>query len=344
MHGRRFEQILTGTALALVLGLGVDGARSPRRARSRPRTRPRSKRRFRFPSPPTCRRRPSPTSPRQPRSPARPRSSCPIRPTFRRRTFKDVAAPAPAATPAPAAPAPAAAAPVTPAPPAAVVHADQPIRDALREFIGSNRLARVIDKKSERTAVEAFYASRDYAPMFVAPMARPSAAKQTITHLRNADADGMDPNDYPVPSIQAGSGAGRDGGSRDAAGRVGARLCAPRADGPRALFARQRGHLLRADRARPARRAEQVAASNTVADVLNSYQPPQAAYIKLARAARSPMCSTAISRRRPPTRRCARSSPKCAAARATRPRQSHAGRCSSLSTDKRTKQTVPDVG
>ena len=120
------------------------------------------------------------------------------------------------------------------------------IRDALREFIGSNRLARVIDKKSERTAVEAFYASRDYAPMFVGTDGATERGKQTIAHLRNADADGMDPNDYPVPVDPGRQRAGRDGGSRDAARRVRARLCAPRADGPRALFARQRRHLLRA--------------------------------------------------------------------------------------------------
>ena len=60
-------------------------------------------------------------------------------------------------------------------------------------------------RKSERTAVEAFYSSRDYAPMFVGTDGATERARQTIAHLRNADADGMDPNDYPVPSIQAGA-------------------------------------------------------------------------------------------------------------------------------------------
>src|SRR2546421_8371619 len=80
--------------------------------------------------------------------------------------------------------------------------ADQPIRDALRELIGG-RLARIIDRKPDRTAVEAFYSSRDYAPLFAATDGATTLAKQAIDHLRNADADGMDPADYPVPSIQA---------------------------------------------------------------------------------------------------------------------------------------------
>ena len=74
--------------------------------------------------------------------------------------------------------------------------------DALRELIGG-RLARIVDRKVDRTAVEAFYSSRDYAPIWVGSAGATERAKQAIEHLRHADADGMDPADYPVPSIQA---------------------------------------------------------------------------------------------------------------------------------------------
>jgi murein L,D-transpeptidase YcbB/YkuD len=167
---------------------------------------------------------------------------------------------------------------VTPAPPVAVVNADQPIRDALREFIGSNRLARIIEKKSERTAVEAFYASRDYAPMFVSPDGATERGKQTIKHLRNADADGMDPNDYPVPSIQAGAAPA-------AMAEAEMRLVesafdyARHAQMGRVHYSRVSADIFYEQTApAPLDVLSKLAASNTVADVLNAYQPPQAAY------------------------------------------------------------------
>ena len=201
MHGRRLEQILTGTALALVLGLTITAPAAAQGSAAADQAAIEAK----VPLPESANLPPPSLSDVAPETTGSTAIVLPDPPDLPPPTFSDVAAPAPAATPAPAMPAPAAAAPATPAPPAAVVNADQPIRDALREFIGSNRLARIIDKRTERTAVEAFYASRDYAPMFVGADGATERAKQTIAHLRNADADGMDPNDYPVPSIQAGS-------------------------------------------------------------------------------------------------------------------------------------------
>src|SRR4029079_12424634 len=133
-------------------------------------------------------------------------------------TFKDIAAPttppapeavpATIATPAPAPEAaPATVATPTPAPapaPAVVAYPDQPIRDALREFVGNGaNLGRIVDPKAHRTAVEAFYSSRDYEPIWVGVNGATDRARQAINHLRNADADGMDPADYPAPAIAA---------------------------------------------------------------------------------------------------------------------------------------------
>ena len=274
MHGRRLEQIVSGTALALVLGLGLT---APAAAQG---TADQSAIEAQVPMPESANL-PPPSAADVAPAPETTGSTAivlPDPPDLPPPTFKDVAAPAPAATPAPAAPAPAAAAPVTPAPPAAVVNADQPIRDALREFIGSSRLARVIEKKFERTAVEAFYASRDYAPMFVSPDGATERGKQTIAHLRNADADGMDPNDYPVPSIQAGSAPAA---LADAEMRLVESVLdyARHAQMGRVHYSRVSADIFYEQTAPvPLDVLSKVGASSKVADVLNSYQPPQAAY------------------------------------------------------------------
>ena len=275
MHGRRLEQILTGTALALVLGLSLTAPAAAQGSAAGDQAAIEAQ----VPMPESANL-PPPSANDVAPAPETTGSTAivlPDPPDLPPPTFKDVAAPAPAATPAPAAPAPAAAAPATPAP-AAVVNADQPVRDALREFIGSNRLARIIDKKSERTAVEAFYASRDYAPMFVSADGATERAKQTIAHLRNADADGMDPNDYPVPSIQAGS-------APSAMAEAEMRLVESVLDYARhAQMGRVHYSRVSADISyeltapAPLDVLSKLGASSKVADVLNSYQPPQAAY------------------------------------------------------------------
>ena len=276
MHGRRLEQILSGTALALVLGLGLT---APAAAQGTA-TADQSAIEAQVPMPESANLPPPSAADVAPAAETTGSTAIvlPDPPDLPPPTFKDVAAPAPAATPAPAAPAPAAAAPVTPAPPAAVVNADQPIRDALREFIGSSRLARVIEKKSERTAVEAFYASRDYAPMFVSPDGATERGKQTIAHLRNADADGMDPNDYPVPSIQAGSAPAA---MADAEMRLVESVLdyARHAQMGRVHYSRVSADIFYEQTAPvPLDVLSKLGASSKVADVLNSYQPPQAAY------------------------------------------------------------------
>ena len=276
MHGRRLEQILSGTALALVLGLGLTAPAAAQGTAAPDQSAVEAQ----VPMPDSANLPPPSVADVAPAAETTGSTAIvlPDPPDLPPPTFKDVAAPAPAATPAPAAPAPAAAAPVTPAPPAAVVHADQPIRDALREFIGSNRLARAIEKKSERTAVEAFYASRDYAPMFVSPDGATERGKQTIAHLRNADADGMDPNDYPVPSIQAGSAPAA---MADAEMRLVESVLdyARHAQMGRVHYSRVSADIFYEQTAPvPLDVLSKLGASSKVADVLNSYQPPQAAY------------------------------------------------------------------
>jgi L,D-transpeptidase YcbB len=110
------------------------------------------------------------------------------------------AAPAPATATAPAAePAkePAKAASNVPA-------EDQPVADKLREILGGKSL-RYFDRKTERTAVEKFYSTRDYAPVWTQAGKLTAAGKGVIARLQDAASDGLNPSDYPVPDFAATS-------------------------------------------------------------------------------------------------------------------------------------------
>src|SRR5216684_2370657 len=107
--------------------------------------------------------------------------------------------PQPAAAPAVAAPeitTPAAAAPAAEAPALTI---DQRVAEKLHDMLGG-RIDRIIDRKN-KPAVEAFYAARSYAPIWVENGAESGRGKAAATYLSGVDADGLDPGDYPVPSF-----------------------------------------------------------------------------------------------------------------------------------------------
>ncbi|WP_424629343.1 L,D-transpeptidase family protein [Bradyrhizobium sp. SYSU BS000235] len=110
------------------------------------------------------------------------------------------AAPAAAtANPAPAtASAPADAAKAAPA----VASADQPVADKLRDLIAS-RATKYFDRKAERAAVEAFYKDRSYAPVWSESGKATERAKGVMSRLKDAAAEGLNPNDYPTPDFAA---------------------------------------------------------------------------------------------------------------------------------------------
>ena len=83
-----------------------------------------------------------------------------------------------------------------------VAPADQPVADRLREMFGSKTL-RIFDRKAERTAAEKFYGAHDFAPLWTQGGGLTASAKAVIAHLKNADADGLDAADYPVPDFAA---------------------------------------------------------------------------------------------------------------------------------------------
>jgi murein L,D-transpeptidase YcbB/YkuD len=100
---------------------------------------------------------------------------------------------APAAASPEAAPPATAAAPIMPGPDAAIA-------EQLRE-LDNGKFDRVIGSKKDRTQIEAFYSSRNYAPLWIADGKANAHAGAAIGYLRHVDADGLDPADYPVPNF-----------------------------------------------------------------------------------------------------------------------------------------------
>jgi hypothetical protein len=195
MQGRRFDRILTGTAIALVLGLAQA---EPGLAQSQ------ASIEALVPMPESANLPPPSIADLDPATETTGSTAInlPEPPDLPPPSFKDVAAPA--AAPAPEAK-PTEVATPTPAPapaPVVVAHPDQPLRDAIRELV-SGKLGRIVDRKTERTAVEAFYSSRDYEPLWTGLNGASERARQAINHLRHADGRRIGPADYPVPSIAA---------------------------------------------------------------------------------------------------------------------------------------------
>ena len=84
---------------------------------------------------------------------------------------------------------------------------DTQIADKLRAVITSGQFDKRIDRAPEREAMAAFYAARDYAPLWTADGQLDARAKSVIAQLANAAADGLDPADYQVPAFGAATGA-----------------------------------------------------------------------------------------------------------------------------------------
>ena len=136
-----------------------------------------------------------------------------------------VASPEPVAAPAAPAPAPAIVATPTPAPvekakpaettasvpdsakdaPAfTTAAADTAVNDKLRDQLAAGKFDRILGSKKERATVEQFYASRNFAPLWIADGAMSERGKAAAAYLAGVDADGLEPSEYPVPQIKAG--------------------------------------------------------------------------------------------------------------------------------------------
>ena len=125
-------------------------------------------------------------------------------------TAKDIETPAQRAAPAAASkdePKQNIAAPATEptkAAPAATV--ENGVADKLRELITGKQFDRLVPRKADRAAVEAYYSSHNYVPLWVSNNAINDRAKAAAAYLAQADAVGLDPIDYPVPNFKSGAG------------------------------------------------------------------------------------------------------------------------------------------
>jgi murein L,D-transpeptidase YcbB/YkuD len=81
---------------------------------------------------------------------------------------------------------------------------DAALVEKFRDQLTGGKYDRVLGGKKERATVEAFYASRDFAPLWITDGAMNDRAKAAATFLSNVGADGLDPGDYPLPQIKAG--------------------------------------------------------------------------------------------------------------------------------------------
>jgi L,D-transpeptidase YcbB len=83
-----------------------------------------------------------------------------------------------------------------------VAPADQPVADKLRDMLGAKSL-RYFDRKAERAAVEKFYTTRDFAPLWTQAGSLNDSGKGVVARLRDAASDGLNAADYPVPDFSA---------------------------------------------------------------------------------------------------------------------------------------------
>jgi L,D-transpeptidase YcbB len=201
------------------------------------------------------------------------------------------AAPAsPAAAPAPAPPAaatpPAAPAAVSPpAEPAKEIAATppaplDPVAEKLRDLL-AGKVDRVLERKNERKPIEAFYAARNFAPLWIDSGAANARAKAVIARLGQADAEGLDPSDYPTPDFAAAT-------TPDALAEAEIRLTAAvltyarHASTGRVHYSRISAdidyHLVPPE---PAEVLAKMAEAGDAGKALGSYNPPHEAYRRL---------------------------------------------------------------
>jgi L,D-transpeptidase YcbB len=80
--------------------------------------------------------------------------------------------------------------------------ADVPVAEKLRDLV-AGRLDHILERKSDRQAVEAFYINRGFAPLWIEGGVANSRAQSAIARLKAAAADGLDPSDYPTADFGA---------------------------------------------------------------------------------------------------------------------------------------------
>jgi L,D-transpeptidase YcbB len=77
---------------------------------------------------------------------------------------------------------------------------DRPIAEMIRDLLAAKG-EKFFVNKNEREAVETFYQSRNLLPLWLDKGIENARGKAVIARLKNADADGLDPADYKTPTF-----------------------------------------------------------------------------------------------------------------------------------------------
>ena len=77
---------------------------------------------------------------------------------------------------------------------------DVALSERLQDLITS-KLQQYVTRPQDRTAVEAFYRERDFAPIWVNAAGALPSTRKTVDFLHGVSADGLDPKDYPTPTF-----------------------------------------------------------------------------------------------------------------------------------------------
>ena len=125
-------------------------------------------------------------------------------------TAKDIEAPAKQVAPGPTKEEPkqnATTAPTEPTKAATNAAPADAIGEKLRELITGRQFDRLVSRKADRAGIEAYYSSHNYAPLWISNGAANERAKAATAYLGQADAVGLDPNDYPTPDFKSATTA-----------------------------------------------------------------------------------------------------------------------------------------
>jgi murein L,D-transpeptidase YcbB/YkuD len=182
MHGFRYDRILAGTALALILAIPMVGlAQGPSKMAPAPTTA----------SPPAA-------SPVEEAATPAPAAASPA---------EQVSTPTLAADPAAVTEQAVAvteqAAPVDPL--ASLDPADRVIAEKIRDLLAATS-DKIFASKKERAAAEAFYQNRNFLPLWLDKGIENARATSAVARLKHADADGLEVSDYKTPNF-AGLGS-----------------------------------------------------------------------------------------------------------------------------------------
>jgi murein L,D-transpeptidase YcbB/YkuD len=214
MSGLRYDRILASTALALVLAAPLGAARAQHVSAGAVAAVPPAAPRAEDEARPNLPAEIVPASTEQgattPNSAAKPAEAAPDTNSTGTVTPSDTLATTPnaPATAAPdatqattAQPADAAAAPVVAADPLASLDpADRAIAEKVRDLF-SAKADKIFSNKKERAAVEAFYQNRNLAPVWFDKGVENARSKAVAARLKAADSDGLDADDYKLPTL-----------------------------------------------------------------------------------------------------------------------------------------------